>query len=238
MQSEPFQPITTPRGSDLIVQEIWDLIKQGKLLPGDKLPAERELMQRFGVSKAVLREALNTLEAYGHITKKRGAQGGSIILDLNPDKGVDLILDYLKAKKVSREDTGRMMDLLLAQIVPQVIENLDSRGKKRIEDLIEQHKRDFETHGGSPCGWRFPILLGELTGNPFFHIFMQVVVRSFISLELSAGIGDLNSTDLETKYNTIAYELTIGAAQALLDGNVEKTLQIITKKGDELEALL
>lgn len=238
MNAEHFTKISTPRGSDLIIKEIWDLIKTGVLSPGDKLPSEQELMKKFGVSKAVLREALNTLEAYGHITKKRGAYGGSIILDITPDKGIGLILDYLKTNANTPEYAHEMMRILVRLIIPSAVKNMNSEGLKRIEDLVQQHHHDFKVHGGSPCGWKFPILLAELSENPFLYVFMQIVMRSIIDFELSHGIGDISSSELEIKYNRIAYELNVESAHAVLNGDSDAAIRIMDEKGKELFELL
>src|SRR5690242_7962008 len=77
---ETFRPIKKQKASDLIVEEIWKLILSGKLKPGDRLPPEHTLVERFQVSKVTLREALQTLETYGHITRRRGPGGGSVVL--------------------------------------------------------------------------------------------------------------------------------------------------------------
>lgn len=53
---------------DLLKQEILD----GKLIPGSKLPTERELSERFGVSRTVIREATKSLEQSGLIVVQPG----------------------------------------------------------------------------------------------------------------------------------------------------------------------
>jgi len=63
-----------------IVNQIRDLIAEGKLKKGDKLPPERTLAQQFGASRAVIREALSALEVLGIIECRRG-QGDFIKVD-------------------------------------------------------------------------------------------------------------------------------------------------------------
>jgi GntR family transcriptional repressor for pyruvate dehydrogenase complex len=62
-----FEPLTHKRFSDQIVTQIVQLIKDGRLKPGDTLPSERKMAQNFGVSRPPLREALKTLEAMGFL---------------------------------------------------------------------------------------------------------------------------------------------------------------------------
>lgn len=69
-----FKPIKTRKIYEEIVDQLKALIFKGNLKPGDKLPAERELSERLGVSRASVREALTALEAMG-------------ILDIRPGEG-------------------------------------------------------------------------------------------------------------------------------------------------------
>ncbi|MFB9316027.1 FadR/GntR family transcriptional regulator [Cryptosporangium minutisporangium] len=61
-----------------IADEIRALILRGELAEGESLGREPDLVERFGVSRPSLREALRTLEAEGLISVKRGATGGVV----------------------------------------------------------------------------------------------------------------------------------------------------------------
>lgn len=65
-----------------IVEQIRDLIKEGRLKSGDKLPPEQVLAEKFGTSRPSVREALSALEILG-ITESRGGKGNFIKGDLD-----------------------------------------------------------------------------------------------------------------------------------------------------------
>jgi GntR family transcriptional repressor for pyruvate dehydrogenase complex len=67
MVSPKFKPIKQEKISTKIVEQIKALIKEGDLNPGDALPPERELVKLFSVSRASLREALNSLAGMGFL---------------------------------------------------------------------------------------------------------------------------------------------------------------------------
>jgi len=68
-----FQPIQPTRVSDNAIDQILNLIAEGRLKPGDRLPSERELVRQLEVSRASVREALRALEAKGIIEVKPGS---------------------------------------------------------------------------------------------------------------------------------------------------------------------
>ena len=53
-----YRAVKTSRLFEQIVQQVEDSILKGQLKPGDQLPAERDLAQRFGVSRTAVREAV------------------------------------------------------------------------------------------------------------------------------------------------------------------------------------
>ena len=69
----PFQKIESEKLSMTIVHQIEGLILQGILRPGERLPSERELSERFGVSRPSLREAIAELQNSGLLTTRAGA---------------------------------------------------------------------------------------------------------------------------------------------------------------------
>lgn len=69
----PFQKVQTEKLSLAVVRQIELLILRGILRPGERLPPERELAERMGVSRPSLREAISDLQAQGLLTAKAGS---------------------------------------------------------------------------------------------------------------------------------------------------------------------
>jgi len=69
----PFRPVTSERLSHAVVRQIEELILRGILRPGTRLPSERELAERFAVSRPSLREAVAQLQKAGLLTTRAGA---------------------------------------------------------------------------------------------------------------------------------------------------------------------
>jgi GntR family transcriptional regulator, transcriptional repressor for pyruvate dehydrogenase complex len=69
----PFEPVQPEKISHSVVRQIEHLILRGILKPGERLPSERELADRLGVSRPSLREALTELQASGLLNARAGS---------------------------------------------------------------------------------------------------------------------------------------------------------------------
>lgn len=94
----PLEPRAT---YGLAVDSIKRQIHAGLLLPEERLPAERQLSDRFGISRVTLREALRVLEENQYIHVRRGAQGGPFVSDADRLSGLAL-------RRISRAPAATM----------------------------------------------------------------------------------------------------------------------------------
>ena len=69
----PFQPVRMEKLSQGVIRQIELLILRGLLRPGERLPSERELAERMGVSRPSLREAIAGLQERGLLVTRAGA---------------------------------------------------------------------------------------------------------------------------------------------------------------------
>ncbi len=76
----PFQKVVAEKISGAVTRQIEELILQGVLRPGDRLPAERELAEAMDVSRPTLRAALADLEERGLVATRPG--GGTFIAEV------------------------------------------------------------------------------------------------------------------------------------------------------------
>src|SRR6202011_5581701 len=75
-----FRAVRTGNAFEETVERLLEGVKLGVYAPGDRLPPERELTRRLGISRITLREALRELGAAGDVETKRGRFGGTFIL--------------------------------------------------------------------------------------------------------------------------------------------------------------
>jgi GntR family transcriptional regulator len=91
VSDEGLSPVKSARPlHDLVHDRLLELIHEGTLAPGQKLPAEVDLSRQLGVSRASLREALQRLAMEGYIARKRGI--GTFVVGPKPflmDAGIE-----------------------------------------------------------------------------------------------------------------------------------------------------
>src|SRR5919205_2377874 len=151
--AEMFSPVSAGRISGLIVDQIRLLIRDGQLAAGDRLPSERELGERFGVSRVTVREALRALEANGMVTIRVGAQGGAFVTAPTSERVGEGISDLLTLSVVTPAQVTEARQVLELGIVPLVCERADERD---VADLLEICDRaDATIASGQP----YPVAL-------------------------------------------------------------------------------
>lgn len=106
------RPLQPRAAYGLAVDLIQRQIHSGLLLPEERLPAERQLSDSFGISRVTLREALRVLEANDYIRVRRGAQGGAFVMD-------EAHLTQLAQRRIARApaDAMRVLEYLSVNLV-------------------------------------------------------------------------------------------------------------------------
>lgn len=74
-----FAPVPVRNAFEVTIERLAQSIRLGVLVEGDRLPPERELAERFGVSRVTLREAIKALRDAGLVESRRGRGGGTFV---------------------------------------------------------------------------------------------------------------------------------------------------------------
>ncbi|MFW6266129.1 MAG: FadR/GntR family transcriptional regulator [Halanaerobiales bacterium] len=140
-----FKPIKSNKIYEQVIDQIRELIYEGELKKGDKLPSERELKEQLNVSRASIREAFSALEMIGLIESRPGE--GTFIRD-NTDKNLlkPLSLILLLQENVAEElvELRRVLEVDCVRLAAKraTEEELDKMNKY-LDDLA--NSSGFET---------------------------------------------------------------------------------------------
>ena len=85
MKKIEFKAFRGHRATGIVESRISNMTIKGATGPGEKLPTERELSEKFDVSIVITREALRGLQVAGLIQKKRGKNGCIFATEINND---------------------------------------------------------------------------------------------------------------------------------------------------------
>jgi DNA-binding FadR family transcriptional regulator len=89
--------------SDQIAEQLEGMIADGTLRPGERLPAERQLSERLGISRPSLREAIQQLASKGLLSTRQG--GGTYVVETLSNSFSDPLLALLKDQPNAEFDT-------------------------------------------------------------------------------------------------------------------------------------
>ena len=126
-----FKLIQTKKVYMQVVEQVRDLIKSGQLKPGDKLPPERILAERLGVSRPSIREGIVALESLGLVVSRGGK--GNIINEVFDFSFLDNGFKHL-------EEEESPVELLEARKIIEVNVAGYAAQKAQAEDIAEIRK--------------------------------------------------------------------------------------------------
>lgn len=109
MTTRPAKKTTASPSYDRLARRLREQIIAGELLPGDQLPSETEMCERYDVSRSTIREALRVLSSQNLVITTRGVNGGSFVVQPQPTH----IAEYLRTSLgLLTAGTGSINDLL------------------------------------------------------------------------------------------------------------------------------
>jgi GntR family transcriptional repressor for pyruvate dehydrogenase complex len=137
-----FKSIKRSRLSDEVANQIKNLIGEGELKPGDRLPPERELIKQFGVSRPSLREALNSLVATGFLEVRQAKR--TFVRSVAADRMEDPLSFLIKTDTQKIFDLIEVRKAMEAWGASQAAQRATDEDIKRLESIIEEMGKAIE----------------------------------------------------------------------------------------------
>ena len=167
-----FRAIRTGNVFEEAVERVLHAIKLGVVTVGERLPAERDLAARLGVSRVTVREALRVLEQAGYVESRRGRTGGTFVTYRpTPERqerspGEDELADILRGRGTELEDALALraaLDVGAAEIAAGRDLSADERRHLwgRLEDCEQAGPAEYRQMDS-----RLHLAIAEVTGSP------------------------------------------------------------------------
>ncbi|BCS90118.1 FadR/GntR family transcriptional regulator [Pseudodesulfovibrio sediminis] len=148
--------------SEKIVAQLKEMIGQGQLKPGDRLPAERNLAEMFGVSRTTVREGIKALAESGVLESRQGA--GTFVSEVDPSQ-VSVIESVLSGDHDMR-DVFAVRKMLEPEIAALAAQKRSPAEIYKLEAILsEQEEAVRKGETGSDYDQRFHRMLADASGN-------------------------------------------------------------------------
>jgi len=185
--------ISRPLLYEEVVGELYKIIDQSNLQPGDKLPSERELTENLGISRNVLREAFHVLESRGIIVSRQGS--GRYLRALPRDENVSAKYHNMSKnlERYSLMEAYEVRQVLEVKAVELIIRNADESDIEDLKDGYKRLEKKFsETH---TTAGEFDLhrLYAKKTGSQFMEQTLDLVFSAILDM-MSTTFRDIMTT--------------------------------------------
>jgi GntR family transcriptional repressor for pyruvate dehydrogenase complex len=163
-----------------IISQIRDLINFKNLEPGDKLPSERMLTEKFGVSRSNIREAIEKLEFYGLL--KSIPQSGTFVANIGVIAMNGMIEDILRLEDPDFKSLVETRILLELKTVRLAATRRTEEDLENIEEALYAYKeKAINGQDAVQEDLLFHLAIAKASGNSTMNTFMLIIIPEIIT---------------------------------------------------------
>ena len=209
--------------AEVVAQALFGEITGGGWAVGSVIGSEAALLERFGVSRAVLREAVRLLEYHSVARMRRGPGGGLVVAEPDPTASIEamaLYLDYQGIEIDALRTVREAVELACLDGVAGRTGEPDVARRLRAVLRGPEAANPFgDGAGAEPLGTLSHLLhveLAELSGNPVLALFLRILVTLWAQ---RGGARDAPSAEHYTESDTEADTETEATASPSFDAS-------------------
>ena len=165
------EPIVRRKLSDEVFDRLERLITSGELRPGDEMPSERELMERFGVGRPAIREAMQSLANMGLVAISHGERAK--VLELTAKslfRQVDLTAKIMLSKSSDTLEHLKNARIFFERGMARVAaEKASPQDIADLRVILERQRASLgQAEAFIAADMAFHTRIAEISGNPIF----------------------------------------------------------------------
>jgi GntR family transcriptional repressor for pyruvate dehydrogenase complex len=173
-----YQTIAVSRLYQQIVDQIEKAIREGQLKPGDQLPPEREMAQRFGVSRTAVREAVKALGEKGLVESQHGR--GTFVTD-GTQRAIQDSLDRIVALQGAQPDGPSHLIAVRQMLEPEIAARAAVSADEKDLAAMREAYAAMDQAGSNAEAFieadlDFHLSLAEAAGNPLVLALIDSIV--------------------------------------------------------------
>lgn len=180
--------------TDEAILSIKDMILSGELRPGDRLPPEKELSERLGLSRSSMREAVKALEVIRVLDVRRG--DGTYVTSLEPR----LLLEALTFV-VDLHDSNSLLELFAVRRILEpaaaalAAGRIDAETIGGLRDLVDSVADSVDVEALVDHDLRFHQTLVEASGNAYLATLVQSLSAHTVRARIWRGLTQQSATE-------------------------------------------
>lgn len=222
------EPARRPRRSR--PQQVAEAIKQWVIdegwQPGARLPAEADLIARFGMAKGTIREAIRLLEAEGLARSRTGPGGGVFINEVSEERAATLLGNYFYFQQLTIDDIYTIREALEPELAGSLAGRLSEAQLASLEAVMTTYsapastaEEEREQHLQS---LRFHALLGEMSDNPLLRFLVRFTATMLSEITVLRKL--YKPVNPELWASGTAYQARLVAALRAGDGEAARAI--------------
>ncbi|MDQ7908905.1 FadR/GntR family transcriptional regulator [Phytohabitans sp. ZYX-F-186] len=223
-----FKAVSLNRVSQAIVDQVKELLRQGRLKPGDRLPSERELCERFGVSRVTVREALRVLEAGGLIEIRVGAHGGAFVTTPTSQQVGEGLADLLNLSPLTALQVTEARQVFELGIVPLVVDRATDDDIAALREMVRKQQLALEAGEYTMAmSADFHTGVAACTHNPAIEMLVQSfhgpLLMSLLEAQVVAPLMGHRGTEEHSAFIDAIADRDADRATAIMREHLQRT---------------
>ena len=142
---------------------------------GENLGAERELLVRYGISRATFREAIRQVEQHGAAHMRRGAGGGLIVAKRPRAAAVRAMVAFFELTHVSFADQHEVRETLEVAAARLAAERITAAKAADLAQIVESLRSETDYVRNVAGNMQVRVGVAEATGNPALALFIEAL---------------------------------------------------------------
>lgn len=168
-----FSPIRNTKVYELVIDQIKQMISDGKLVKGDKLPSERDLVDELKVSRTSIREALRVLEVVGLIECRQGE--GSFIKGSFEDNLIEPLSIMFMLEGSNADDIIELRKIIEIETAGLAAKRINEKQLEELKELTKIFMSCKDESINGEIDKKFHYKIAEYSGNVLVYNILNTV---------------------------------------------------------------
>ncbi len=194
-----------------VAEAIKEWIVQAHFGAGDRLPSEPELIERFGMAKGTIREAMRILEAQGLVKSRTGPGGGTFVHEVSKQRARALLGNYFYFKDLTIRDIYQLRRVLEPDLAAALAGNLSQEVLDQLEAIVGEYSEPARTvdeeREQHVASLRFHALLAEQSDNALMGFLIDFMVNMLSDLTVYRKLYEPPNVELWQRGRAFQMEL-------------------------------